>query len=51
MSTPFNRTRSLWLNARLATMDTQHPAPYGALHDHMLVVEQAVLPPSCRKAS
>lgn len=48
MSTPFNRTRSLWLNARLATMDTQHPAPYGALHDHMLVVEQgriaAILP-------
>jgi imidazolonepropionase len=39
MSTPINRTRSLWLNARLATMDTQHPAPYGALHDHVLVVE------------
>ncbi|WP_062791348.1 imidazolonepropionase [Aquitalea pelogenes] len=48
MSKPINRTRSLWLNARLATMDTQHPAPYGALHDHVLVVEQghiaAILP-------
>lgn len=48
MSTPINRTRSLWLNARLATMDTQHPAPYGALHDHVLVVEHgriaAILP-------
>ncbi|QBJ78015.1 imidazolonepropionase [Aquitalea sp. USM4] len=48
MSKPINRTRSLWLNARLATMDTQHPAPYGALHDHVLVVElgriAAILP-------
>ncbi|WP_374554343.1 imidazolonepropionase [Aquitalea pelogenes] len=48
MSKPINRTRSLWLNARLATMDAQHPAPYGALHDHVLVVEQgriaAILP-------
>ncbi|WP_159880582.1 imidazolonepropionase [Aquitalea denitrificans] len=48
MSKPINRTRSLWLNARLATMDTQHPAPYGALHDHVLVVEHgriaAILP-------
>lgn len=48
MSKPINRTRSLWLNARLATMDTQHPVPYGALHDHVLVVEQgriaAILP-------
>lgn len=48
MSKPTNNMRSLWLNARLATMDTQHPAPYGALHDHLLVVEQgriaAILP-------
>jgi len=48
MSKPSNNTRSLWLNARLATMDTQHAAPYGALHDHLLVVEQgriaAILP-------
>jgi imidazolonepropionase len=48
MSKPNNNTRSLWLNARLATMDTQHAAPYGALHDHVLVVEQgriaAILP-------
>ena len=48
MSKPINHTRSLWLNARLATMDTQHATPYGALHDHALVVEQgriaAILP-------
>jgi imidazolonepropionase len=48
MNKPINRTRSLWLNARLATMDPQHAAPYGALHDHALVVERgriaAILP-------
>lgn len=39
MTPTHDSPRSLWLNARLATMDTQHAAPYGALHGHALVVE------------
>lgn len=31
--------RSLWRNARLATLDPRHEAPYGALEGHALVVE------------
>lgn len=48
MTPTHDSPRSLWLNARLATMDTQHAAPYGALHAHALVVEAgriaAILP-------
>ena len=48
MTPTHDSPRSLWLNARLATMDTQHAAPYGALHGHALVVERgciaAILP-------
>ncbi|MBA4708341.1 imidazolonepropionase [Aquitalea aquatica] len=48
MTPTHDSPRSLWLNARLATMDTQHAAPYGALHGHALVVEAgriaAILP-------
>ncbi|RMD00219.1 imidazolonepropionase [Aquitalea palustris] len=48
MTPTHDSPRSLWLNARLATMDTQHAAAYGALHGHALVVEQgriaAILP-------
>ncbi|PXX46270.1 MULTISPECIES: imidazolonepropionase [Aquitalea] len=48
MTLTHDSPRSLWLNARLATMDRQHAAPYGALHQHALVVEQgriaAILP-------
>ncbi|WP_024304607.1 imidazolonepropionase [Pseudogulbenkiania sp. MAI-1] len=29
---------SLWINVRLATLDPRHPAPYGALHAHALLV-------------
>ncbi|MBV8679283.1 MAG: imidazolonepropionase [Aquitalea sp.] len=40
--------RSLWRNARLATLDVCHDAPYGALDGHALLVEDgriaAVLP-------
>lgn len=39
MTPTHDSPRSLWLNARLATMDTQHATPYGALHGHALVVE------------
>ncbi|UGA39972.1 hypothetical protein JOS77_11670 [Chromobacterium haemolyticum] len=31
--------RSLWINARLATMDPSLPAPYGALEGHALLLE------------
>ena len=31
--------RSLWINARLATMDPSRPAPYGALEGHALLLE------------
>ena len=31
--------RSLWINARLATMDPNRPAPYGALEGHALLLE------------
>ncbi len=40
--------KTLWLNARLATMDPLHAAPYGQLENHALVVEgeriAAILP-------
>jgi len=40
--------RSLWLNARLATMDVQHTKPYGSVHGQAMVVENghiaAILP-------
>ncbi|QBC42473.1 imidazolonepropionase [Iodobacter fluviatilis] len=41
-------TESLWVNARLATMDVRHPEAYGAIHDHALWIRgeeiHAILP-------
>ncbi|WP_293930791.1 imidazolonepropionase [Iodobacter sp.] len=41
-------TESLWINARLATMDPQQPAAYGVLNDHALWIRgeeiYAILP-------
>ncbi|OHX12266.1 imidazolonepropionase [Chromobacterium sphagni] len=47
--TPSSASRpSLWLNARLASMDPAHPAPYGVLENHALLLRggniEAVLP-------
>ncbi|KMN83237.1 imidazolonepropionase [Chromobacterium sp. LK11] len=41
--------RSLWINARLATMDPSRPTPYGALEGHALLLEAGrivALPPA-----
>ncbi|STB69828.1 amidohydrolase family protein [Chromobacterium violaceum] len=48
MNVPHPHRPSLWLNARLATMDPVHDAPYGALEGHALLLRdghiEAVLP-------
>ncbi|MBP4051256.1 imidazolonepropionase [Chromobacterium violaceum] len=48
MNVPHPHRPSLWLNARLATMDPVHGAPYGALEGHSLLLRdghiEAVLP-------
>ncbi|MBX9269157.1 imidazolonepropionase [Chromobacterium violaceum] len=48
MNVPHPHRPSLWLNARLATMDPVHGVPYGALEGHSLLLRdghiEAVMP-------